>query len=354
MKKKTEFLGYISNYRQNFIWATTFIVFSFASARHATLPASIVITVITMTPMIVLTQMLKHILIPKFLHRHRIIYYCHSFLAILLLTILTVMFDIHFYRFIYLNGYMKVPEEIRENIQVGETNIGSIYLYAKYLILLSITFAMVTVSHMLDERKLIEQQTKEQQMQQELKYLRAQINPHFLFNALNCIYSLSLTQDEKAPDSVLKLSEMLRFVIDDCQADEVPISKEVAYIANFIDFQKIRMEKEPNIEFICNIENQTFGIPPMLFQPMVENCFKHSRIIDDPSAFIKISINQEGEHLTFVAENSKHKNVFKQTDDERTGIGVNNVRQRLELIFGTDYSFDITETENIYKTELKI
>ena len=235
-----------------------------------------------------------------------------------------------------------------------EERVGKDILYTKYLILLSITFAVVTISHMLDETKRLEQETKVQSMMQELKYLRAQINPHFLFNALNCIYSLTLIKDEKAPDSVMKLSEMLRFVIDDCRADRVPIAKEVAYIRNYIDFQKIRMENEPNLTFDCKIQNNGMEIPPMVFQPMIENCFKHSRIIDDHNAFIRISLRQEDKHVVFETENSKHHNPYQQEDDERTGIGINNVRQRLNLIFGEDYSFEISETESVYKTKLTI
>lgn len=191
-------------------------------------------------------------------------------------------------------------------------------------------------------------------MQQELKFLRAQINPHFLFNALNCIYSLSLTKDEKAPDSILKLSDMMRFMIDDCRADHVPIVKEVAYIRNYIDFQKIRMENEPNLDFFCKIENDSYEIPPMIFQPMVENCFKHSRIIDNNNAYIKISLVQENGTVTFVTENSKHKSSFSQNDNERTGIGVYNVQQRLDILFGDNYSFDISEDDNVFKAKLII
>ena len=95
-------------------------------------------------------------------------------------------------------------------------------------------------------------------------------------------------------------------------------------------------------------------IPPMVFQPMIENCFKHSRIIDDHNAFILISLLQEDKHVVFETENSKHHNPYQQEDDERTGIGINNVRQRLNLIFGEDYSFEISETESVYKTKLTI
>lgn len=353
-KKRKEFLTYISAYRQTYTYLAVFVLFMLTASRHATIPASVLITSVTMTPMILLNAILRYRLIPRFLHRTRWLYYSHSFLTIIIMTFLAVALDIHIYRFIYLNGYMIIPDEVVETIEVGKTSVGSVYLYAKYLVLLSITMAVVTVSHMLDERKRLEELAKVQHMQQELKYLRAQINPHFLFNALNCIYSLTLTQDEKAPDSVMKLSEMLRFVTDDCRADEVAISKEIAYINNYIDFQKIRMEKTPDLTFTCEISDENYYIPPMLFQPMIENCFKHSRIVDDPKAYIRISLVQTLKELVFTTENSKHKCEFDNKDNERTGIGVINVRQRLELLFHDRYTFDISEDENTYTSKLVI
>ena len=330
------------------------MLFLFTASKHATPLASIVIATTTATPLVILQVILKKYLIPRFLHRTRWLYYTHSFLLIVILTMFAVGLDIYIYRFFYINGYMTVPDDVRDTIQIGQTRVGSLYLHTKHLVLLSITMTVVTISHLLDERKALEILAKEHQMQQELKYLRAQINPHFLFNALNCIYSLALIQDEKAPDSILKLSEMLRYVIDECRADSVPIAKEVSYISNFIDFQKIRMEHEPNIVFECNIDNENYQIPPMIFQPMVENCFKHSRIIDNPDAYIKITLSQENEHITFCTDNSKPKNNYQHKDNERTGIGVNNVKQRLDLIFGDEYTFEIKDYENKYITKLYI
>lgn len=354
MKKRIEFLSNIAHYRQVYTWIAIFVLFMISASRHSNFIASLVITIMTMIPMIVLSETLRRLLIPRFLHRTRWLYYTHSFLTIAILTFLAVSVDIKFYRFIYINHYMNVPEDVREAIVIGKTPLGLIYLYAKYLILFSITMTVVTISHMLDERKRLEQMAKDQQMLQELKYLRAQINPHFLFNALNCIYSLSLIQDEKTSDSILMLSEMMRYVIDDCRSDYVSLSKEVSYINNYIEFQKIRMENEPNLTFECKIENESFSIPPMVFQPMVENCFKHSRIIDDPNAYINISLCQDGNNLTFMTTNSKHVNRFEQKDEERTGIGINNVRQRLDLLFGNKYAFNITEDENTFRTKLVI
>ncbi len=330
------------------------MIFLLATSRRMPLLASLLMSTVSISPMLALTELLRRVLIPRFLQKSRIWYYLYSFITILLLSTVVVSIDTHIYAYLFSHNLVNLPEDMVIRLAIIEERVGKDILYTKYLILLSITFAVVTISHMLDETKRLEQETKVQSMIQELKYLRAQINPHFLFNALNCIYSLTLIQDEKAPDSVMKLSEMLRFVIDDCRADMVPIAKEVAYIQNYIDFQKIRMENEPNLTFDCKIENNSLEIPPMVFQPMVENCFKHSRIIDDPNAFIRIYLLQEDKRVVFETENSKHHNPYQQEDDERTGIGINNVRQRLNLIFGDDYSFEISETECVYKTKLTI
>jgi len=305
--------------------------------------------------MFILSTIVKRILIPKFLNRNRIIYYLHGAIAVTAFSILIPALARPYYRYAYLSGKMEVSAQVRENVEtIGNKSIGSLYLYSLYGTLFLSTFAVTTISHLLDERKRKEQEAKEEKMKQELKYLRAQIKPHFLFNALNCIYSLAMVQDEKTADSILKLSEMLRFVIDDCRADQVALSKEVAYINNYIEFQKIRMENDPNITFDCNIEDQNMQIPPMLFQPMVENCFKHSRITDHSDAWIKISLKESKGHIFFEAENSKFASNSEQKDDERIGIGVNNVKHRLDLIFGNDYSFIVEDKDNIYRTKLYI
>lgn len=113
------------------------------------------------------------------------------------------------------------------------------------------------------------------------------------------------------------------------------------------------MEHKPDISVECNIEDPSFGIPPMIFQPMVENCFKHSRIVDDRNAFIRISLIQRNGHVLFSTTNTKHCNHYNQEDEERTGIGVQNVRQRLDLLFDQNYSLEIKEDETLYKIELK-
>ena len=170
---------------------------------------------------------------------------------------------------------------------------------------------------------------------------------------MNNIYSLVYTNDENAAESILKLSEMLRYVTDECQTDKISISKELKYIENFIDFQLMRMENHPNIEFVREIRNPDFKIPPMILQPLIENCFKHSRLENSKEGYVKISVIQQDRELLFIAENNQSSCVFnKQT--ERGGIGVENVRKRLDLAYGSRYSFDVENNSQFYKVELHI
>jgi len=351
LKNKTEFLSIVQRYRNIFVWLGSFILLSIILNRHLEFPVNIILAIVTTIPMVTYNVIIKNFLIPSFLHRHHVMYYVNSTIIMAVILLIAVQIDIFTYSWLKDKGLLQIPSSILSDITERQ---GKGLLHAKYAFLLICVLTLVTISHLLDERKRLEILTKEHQMQQELKYLRAQINPHFLFNALNCIYSLSVTKDEKAPESVLKLSDMLRYVIDDCRTDSVPIWKEISYINNFIDFQKIRMEKEPNITFDCKIENESYSIPPMIFQPVVENCFKHSRIIDNPNAFIQLSLRQEGDTITFETVNSKFSNEFNHQDNERTGIGIINVKQRLELLFGERFAFDIQEEEGLYKTKMRI
>lgn len=207
-----------------------------------------------------------------------------------------------------------------------------------------------------DDNRRLSEQLKSEKLDMELRYLKSQINPHFLFNALNNVYSLVYTHDEKAPDSVLKLSEMLRYVMVDCQAETLPLKKETAYISNYIDFQIMHCEHHPNIVFEQDVENLSFMIHPMILQPIVENCFKHSRISSDANGFIRVSLVQNSKRLMFRAENSVATSVVPvvAASNHDSGIGLANVRKRLELFYGKSFTLDAGNCGNVFVVELVI
>lgn len=189
----------------------------------------------------------------------------------------------------------------------------------------------------------------------ELRYLKSQINPHFLFNALNNVYSLVYMHDEKAPESILRLSEMLRYVMVDCQAETIPLEKEIKYIDNYIDFRLMKIEGTPNVVFEKKIENDGCAIIPMVLQPIVENCFKYSGIENAPDGFIKLEFVQNHDEMTFHARNSvKSQMRITTSSEQKVGIGLANVRKRLELYYGERFSMDVLDENGVFEVVLTV
>jgi LytS/YehU family sensor histidine kinase len=172
-----------------------------------------------------------------------------------------------------------------------------------------------------------------------------------MFNALNNIYSLSYTGSAKAPVSILKLSEMLRYVLDDCSKDNVPLSSEINYIENYITFQKLKSGHEQNISFYHQEITNEVEISPMLLIPFIENSFKYSRVEDDLDAWVKLSIEYKPHQILFSIENSIPATGKPASG---SGMGIKNVNNRLDLLYPYKYHMDIRENNNSYLINLKL
>lgn len=351
-------LNFLQRHHRLLVWCTIYCIMILIFSRHQSPMAAVLMASVTLLPMFIDSLILHYYLLPHVLRRHRpLIFGLGAFMALVVLMAFGTWFDEWTYE--HFNRLYLTKSSPRDTTP---ERLNLLLLHSKYAFLLLCTSAGQTVDFLLSERRKEVQAFHEQQMQEQLKYLRAQINPHFLFNALNCIYTLTMIQDEKAPDSVLKLSEMLRYVIDDCRADQVPLAKEVNYIRNYIDFQRIRMEHEPNLTLDVQQADPSYTIPPMILQPIIENCFKHSRLVDDPKAWIHITIRQNESGLLFTCDNSKpaattfsrQSAIIGRQDEERTGIGLLNVQQRLAMLFGNKCSLKVIEDNEHYKTILHI
>lgn len=189
-------------------------------------------------------------------------------------------------------------------------------------------------------------------LQTEMKFLKSQINPHFLFNALNNIYSLSVTRSEKAPDMILKLSEMLRYVLYECNNKKVALGKEIIYIQNFIDFQVLKVEGSPNLIVDYDEVDANLMVEPMLFIPFIENSFKHSTIEDLEHGFIALDLETKEEKISFKIRNSIPENHY--TKDFSGGIGLQNIKKRLELLYPGKYELNIHQNEKSFSVQLTI
>lgn len=195
-------------------------------------------------------------------------------------------------------------------------------------------------------------QLKSEKIEAELKFLKSQINPHFLFNSLNNIYTLTLINPKSAGDSLLKLSEMLRYLLYECDADKVPLQRELAYLQNYIDLFSLKDEDELNIKFDANNIDETVMIAPLLLIPFVENAFKHSQIEDLEHGWINIMLFGDAQQVYFEIKNSLPKTSFSK--DEVGGIGLQNVKRQLELVYPEKYTLKIDKTETEFSVELTI
>ena len=166
------------------------------------------------------------------------------------------------------------------------------------------------------------------------------------------------THDDKAADGVLKLSEMLRYVLVDCQAVTIPLSKEIKYVENFIDFQMMRMGGHRDVYVEKDVEKEDFMIAPMILQPFIENCFKYSRLETHPDGYVHVSIRQSGNKFCFETENTIAPNALPMVGngnaEKNSGIGLMNVRQRLMLHYGENYVFETQQENDIYKVRIEL
>jgi len=175
------------------------------------------------------------------------------------------------------------------------------------------------------------------------------VNPHFLFNSLNSIYSLAYQKSDAAPEAILKLSEIMRYMLYESNDGKVDLAKELQYLQNYIDLQKIRFGNKAFIDFKITGEVGNQKIVPLLLIAFIENAFKHG-VANDPFIPIRLLINLDGVNLHFYIENKKHMN----NRDIESGVGLSNVQRRLELLYAGRYKLDIQDRQDTYTCELSL
>ncbi len=198
--------------------------------------------------------------------------------------------------------------------------------------------------------KQAEQQLRIEKQAAELNYLRSQTNPHFLFNTLNNIYSLARDKSDLAPESILRLSKILRFMLYETAGKYIAIEQELKIISDYIALEKLRYDESLRLNFNYDIEDMKQALPPLLLIPLVENAFKHgvSETRDQPFVDIHLSVNKR--QLLFVVKNSA-ETVYKEGVKEN--IGLSNLRRQLELLY-TDYDLAVQQSGSVFTATLKI
>lgn len=190
-------------------------------------------------------------------------------------------------------------------------------------------------------------------IQTELQYLKNQINPHFLFNTLNNLYALTLKKSDYAPEVVLKLSDMMRYMLYECNEKWVPLTKEIQYIKNYVELEKIRLSKNAQIEVTVEGDPEGILVAPLLFIPFIENSFKHGLKTSLDGAYIHAQFIIRSETVEFVVENSRSEmQAGFQKNTKVGGIGLANVKKRLELLYPEMHQLKTHESPDSFEIHL--
>jgi len=278
------------------------------------------------------------LLVPKLLYEKKYITYAVCFLA--LLCVGAAYKD-------YAYTYIIPSKDARE--------YSLLYMFFSWFFRTLFELAGISSIKIVHDRIITKdrlQRAEKQRYKAELKFLKAQVNPHFLFNTLNNIFFLIKKNPDKASDSVLKLSEMLRFRLYEIENTKISIEKEIEYIRNYIELEKLRSEDKVSVQFVVHGETHTHKIEPFIFLDFVENAFKHNGAEIENRGWIKITFNINDTSIAFRIENSRN-GTFKNLNESK-GIGIQNIKQRLNLVYPQRHQLNIHENRETYIVDLTI
>lgn len=289
-----------------------------------------------------------YVLIPKLLYRHHFIKFIFSFIALVLGSGILMMVAVRTVDFWFDPSreiISRDPDKLRFDLNVFIWTSILAGFGSGGLKIMSDSFRL--------RRKLYE--VEKEKLTTELNFLRSQINPHFLFNVMNLIYFQINKENKHARDSILKFSEMLRYQLYECTSDKIEILKELEYIKNYVSIQSLRMEKGSNIQLCIDPELKNFKIAPLLILPLVENAFKHVSSYKKASENkIIIQLSASGDQFFYIKTINTFDNQNNSYIIKSSGLGISNLKRRLELLYPERHELFTEKVENLFMTSLKI
>lgn len=229
----------------------------------------------------------------------------------------------------------------------GKLGIDFYFLHAKLILQFLAAFFLSLLLHINKRLK----ESEEEKLKAEVSYLKAQINPHFLFNTLNSLYALTIEKSDYAPDAVIKLSNMMRYVVTESTNDFVSLEKEISYITDYIDMQRLRVTDESNLVYKIIGDPKGKEIAPLVLIPFIENAFKYG-INSEENWYIEILLEIVETDFILTVKNNKVK--VNQPDDYVSEKGIENTSKRLNLIYPSSHELKIMDTAETFQVNLKI
>jgi sensor histidine kinase YesM len=283
-----------------------------------------------------------YLLIPKFLKNKNYIFY--TFWLLILLAISAILIQLIFVYFLKTKSF---DDQFR-------SMFSSHFFTAAFYVGITSLFKFVKDWIQLQEIKLKITQIEREKLEAELNTLKSQLNPHFLFNSLNNIYSLALTHSPRTPEIILKLSDLMRHVLYESRENFIPVKNEVNFLTNFIELQKIRLNNQIDIQYSVEGDIPERKVIPLIFEPFIDNAFKHGIRNPAPAPFIHVFINFQPEILRFKIENNFNCTLPGKTS-KSSGIGLKNIERRLEFLYSAnEYKYEIIKTEDTFTILLEV
>lgn len=282
-------------------------------------------------------------LIPKYLNQANFLYY--SILLLLAVIVISPISSFCQYLFLYFFEDRTLMQK-----EVLDTQTAQFFL--TFMLAGSSTLVKIITDWQRSQR--VSDELQKQTMKSEIRFLKSQINPHFLFNTLNSLYALTLKKSDKAPEIVLKLSEMMRYMLYECNEKKVPLENEIKYLQNYLDLERLRQGNKIEITFEIEGDVEDQKIAPLMFIPFLENSFKHGVNHSINTGYVRFGLKVHEKEVDVVISNSKASTPIQQFGKRVGGIGLTNIKRRLELLYGGHYELEIDDQPDEYNVHLKI
>lgn len=340
---------------RNFLITIAWFIFSFflvflyqkSCAINDIIYSNVTITLINFACLILCSFLLNQYLIPKYLYKKKI----KRFVVLLFILILFIANAIRWLQWSWyvLSGILD-KERAFKLINDFYFQLFDIYMLVLFGCVCIIAYRLIIDQWNFQTRFV---QLQKENAQTELSFLKAQINPHFLFNSINSIFAHIDKSNVEAREIVLKFSDMLRYQLYECNTELINFEKEFAYLNNYVALQRLRKEENLviNIETIGKMTG--FEIAPLLLVPFIENAFKYASNHDEKQNFLKIILTKAPTYFNFYCINTRDRIVSRDVVED-SGIGINNVKRRLELIYPEKHELTVNEDDIKFEVNLKI
>jgi len=299
------------------------------------------ITFVKVVDLAIMVYFTNYVLIPKLLYKKKYGWFALAFIIMILTSSFIKMQIIgqimHNPALFDLTDSAKRKERIYDNV------------IPHFFLVIAGAASKLLYDHSKMQQRLVEM--AREKAEAELSFLKSQINPHFLFNSLNSVYFLINKENPEARQALHKFSDMLRYQLYEMNGAKIPIEKELNYLRDYVDLQKLRKDENYSVDFTCSPDVKGFSIEPLLLIPFVENAFKHISHKTNEKNYVKLDMERSNGNFVFTIENSKD---IERTTEMHGGIGLTNVKRRLELLYPGKHELEISNDSNRYKVNLKL